>query len=272
MRIKSTFEELKSRGEKALIAFITAGDPDVETTEKLVLEMEEKGADIIELGLPFSDPLADGPVIQKSSQRALKKGMNTSAFLEMISRLRQKTRVPLLVLTYYNLVFSYGEEKFITDAARAGIDGLVIPDLPLEESSSLQSLALQQGVDLIYLLTPTSTEERIRMTSERAQGFIYCVALTGVTGVRDNLSINAEDMVKRIKNYTPLPLALGFGISTPQQAGEAAAFCDGIIVGSGIVRMVEQLGESPGNLLREVGNYISSLKESTRETSSQVRP
>ena len=264
MRLENTFERLRNCGEKALITFITAGDPDIDTTEKLVLEMEKKGADIIELGMPFSDPLADGPIIQKSSQRALERGMNTSLFFEMVSRLRRKTQVPLVVLTYYNPVFSYGEEKFIRDAARAGIDGLVIPDLPLEESRLMQSVTLQQGVDLIYLLTPTSTEERIRLTAERAQGFIYCVALTGVTGVRENISLKAEEMVNRIRKFTSLPLALGFGISTPQQAESAAAFCDGVIVGSGIVRMVEQLGESPEDLLKEVGNFVSSLKEGTR--------
>lgn len=272
MRLENTFERLRSLGEKALIPFITAGDPDIETTEKLVLEMEKRGADIIELGLPFSDPLADGPVIQKSSQRALERGMNTSLFLEMVSRLRQRTQVPLVVLTYYNPVFSYGEEKFVKDAARVGIDGVVIPDLPLEESRSLQSLTQKQGVDLIYLLTPTSTEERIRLTMERAQGFIYCVALTGVTGVRENISLKAEEMVNRFRKYTSLPLALGFGISTPQQAGMAAAFCDGVIVGSGIVRMVEKLGDNPGDLVKEVGDFVSSLKEGTRGQFSQVHP
>ncbi len=272
MRLKDTFEQLKSRGEKALITFITAGDPDIETTEKLVLEMEKRGADIIELGLPFSDPLADGPVIQQSSQRALERGMNTSLFLEMVSRLRQKTQIPLVVLTYYNPVFSFGEERFVKEAARAGLDGIIIPDLPLEESRSLYQLAQTQGIDLIYLLTPTSTEERIRLTADRAGGFIYCVALTGVTGVRENLSQKAEDMVSRIRKITSLPLALGFGISTPEQAELAAAFCDGVIVGSGIVRMVEQMGENPEDLVKEVGAFVGSLKEGTRRQFSQVRP
>ncbi len=261
MRLKHKFDQLREKDEKALIAFITAGDPDLETTEKLVLEMERKGADIIELGLPFSDPLADGPVIQRASQRALEGGTRTPQVFELISRLRKKTEIPLVILTYYNLVFSYGQETFLKGSALAGVDGLIIPDLPLEESHQIKKTAQSEGIDLIYLLAPTSTDDRIINTAEMASGFIYCVSLTGVTGIREEFSCSVENLINRIKNFTSLPLALGFGISNPQQAGEAARYADGVIVGSALVRIMEEHTDNTELLIHKVGEYVSSLKE-----------
>lgn len=261
MRIKNTFTQLKENGEKALITFITAGDPDLDTTERLVLEMERKGADIVELGLPFSDPLADGPVIQKSSQRALEGGVRTPDMFQLVRRLRKNTDIPLVILTYYNPVFSFGLKAFVKEAASAGVDGLIIPDLPLEESDELKKITSSQGVDLIYLLAPTSTDERIKRTDKKAGGFIYCVSITGVTGVREEFSSSIENLIKRIRKYTSLPLALGFGISNPQQAGLAAYYADGVIVGSALVKIVEQHGDNPDLLIKKVGEYVGSLKE-----------
>ncbi len=261
MRLKQKFDELRAKGEKALITFITAGDPDLETTEKLVLEMERRGADIIELGLPFSDPLADGPVIQKASQRALEGGTRTPQVIELISRLRKRTEIPLVILTYYNLVFSCGQETFVKGSALAGVDGLIVPDLPLEESHELRKTAQSEGIDLIYLLAPTSTDERIIKTADMAAGFIYCVSLTGVTGIRKEFSYSVQNLINRIRNYTSLPLAIGFGISNPEQAAAAASYADGVIVGSALVRIVEEHGNNPDLLISKVGEYVSSLKE-----------
>lgn len=261
MRIKEKFKTLKKKGEKALITFITAGDPDLETTERLVLEMEKRGADLIELGLPFSDPLADGPVIQKSSQRSLEKGTRTPQLFELIKRLREKTDIPLVILTYYNPVFSYGQEIFVKGAALAGADGLVIPDLPLEESQELRKITRENELDLIYLLAPTSSEQRIKNTARVAQGFIYCVSLTGVTGVREEFSASAENLIKDIRKHTTLPLALGFGISTPQQAEKAAMYADGVIVGSALMKVIEDNSNKRELLIKEVGELVGSIKK-----------
>ncbi|RQD77749.1 MAG: tryptophan synthase subunit alpha [Candidatus Syntrophonatronum acetioxidans] len=271
MRIKEKFETLKKKGEKALIPFIMAGDPDLETTEKLVLEMEKRGADIIELGLPFSDPLADGPVIQQSSQRALEKGTRTPHVFELVKRLREKTDIPLVILTYYNPLFSYGQEIFVKGAALAGVDGLVIPDLPLEERDELEEITRERGLDLICFLAPTSSQERIKKTARRAQGFIYCVSLTGVTGVREDFSTSAEKLIKNIRQHTFLPLALGFGISTPHQAGKAARYADGVIVGSALMKIIAQHGENRDMLVKEVGEFVGSLKRAVTDQFSDYR-
>lgn len=260
MRLKQKFDLLREKNQKALIAFITAGDPDLLTTEKLVLEMERRGADIIELGIPFSDPLADGPVIQRASQRSLEAGTRTPQVFELVFRLRKKTEIPLVLLTYYNLVFSYGQEIFLKNSAQSGADGLIIPDLPLEESYQLRKTAHLEGLDLIYLLAPTSTEERIIKTAEAASGFIYCVSLTGVTGIRKDFPCSVENLINRIKNYTSLPLALGFGISNPEQSASAARYADGVIVGSVLVKIVEEHKDNTQLLIHKVGEYVSSLK------------
>lgn len=263
-RIEDKFNELKKRNEKALIAFISAGDPDTETTKDLVLRMEKSGADIIELGIPFSDPLADGPTIQKSYLRALKKGVSLNKILKIVKEMRQKTDCPLILMSSYNPIYRYGENKFIGDAVSAGVDGVIIPDLPPEESDNLLNLSNKKGLDTIFLLAPTSNEERIKLVCKRSRGFIYYISVTGITGARKLLSKDIESMIKRIRRVTPLPLAVGFGISTPRQAKEIASCADGIIVGSAIVRIIEKHALSKNGLVGDVGDFIESLKNAIR--------
>lgn len=260
-RINETFESLKKKGEKALIPFIVAGDPSLEFTEKLVLSFVEAGCDIIELGLPFSDPLADGPVIQKAAGRALTAGVRTKDVLSLVSKLREKVSVPLVLLSYYNPIMAYGEEKFITDFAEAGLDGIVIPDLPYEESSALRHLA-KGKLDIIPLVAPTSDSKRIRMITDEASGFVYCVAVTGVTGARKELSNQGENLLKKARIETNLPLALGFGVSTAKQAKQASTLADGVIVGSAIVKKIELLEK--GESLNSIKGFVAELKSAIK--------
>jgi len=261
-RIEDRFHELKKSNEKALITFISAGDPDIDTTESLIYEIERKGADIIEIGVPFSDPLADGPTIQKSYLRALKKGISLKKIVNIVRKLRHKTDVPIVLMSSYNPVFRYGENKFVKDAVRAGIDGVIIPDLPPEETDSLLKVSDENGLDIIFLLAPTSDESRIRLICEKSRGFIYYISVTGITGERKSLSKDIGDMIKKIRRFTSLPVAVGFGVSTPAQAGEIASYADGIIVGSAIIKIIETGGRNGRNILiRKVGNFVGELKK-----------
>lgn len=259
-RIEDTFGALKKKNAKGLIAFIAAGDPDIDTTKSLVVEMERRGADIIELGVPFSDPLADGPAIQKSYLRALKGGVSLRRIIEMLRELRQKTRVPIVLMSSYNPIFRYGEKKFVSDARFAGADGVIIPDLPPEESNNLWRLSDENGLDTIFLLAPTSDEERIKLICDRSRGFIYYISVTGITGERRSLSKDMRRNIKRIRHFTRLPVAVGFGISNPQQAKEIAHYADGIIIGSAIVRIIDTMAQNREGLIQEVGNFIEELK------------
>ena len=260
-RIEEKFDELKEKKEKALIAFISAGDPDINTTKSLVLEMERRGADIIELGVPFSDPLADGPTIQKSYLRALKGKTSLKKIIKMVKELRQKTGIPIVLMSSYNPVLRYGEDRFVNDAVMSGIDGVIIPDLPPEESDNLCKMASQKGLDTVFLLAPTSDEERMKLICGRSCGFIYYISVTGITGARKSLSDNIGGMVKKIKRFTGLPVAVGFGVSTREQAGKIAKYSDGIIVGSAIVKIIEEFGQDKKKLVKEVGNLIGKLKD-----------
>lgn len=265
-RIEATFAALRRRGEKGLIPFFTAGDPDLATSERLCLAAAAAGADVIELGLPFSDPLADGPIIQAGNQRALAAGVTTRGVLELIERLRRQIALPIVLLTYYNPVFRYGVDAFLAAAAGAGLDGLIVPDLPFEESGPLRAAALGHGIDPICLVAPTSTDARIAEQTAAARGFIYCVSVTGVTGVRQQLSERAADLVARVRAHTSLPTAVGFGISTPEQAAEACRYADAAIVGSAIVRIVGEGTErgATGGLPaveRRVSDFVRSLKD-----------
>lgn len=242
-RLAGTFARLKETGQKALMPFLVAGDPDLATTKELCLAAAEAGADLIELGLPFSDPLADGPVIQAASQRALASGTTVRGVFGLTAALRRELEergrdIPVVLLTYYNPVFHFGVGEFLQEAARSGIDGLVVPDLPIEESRQLETAAEEIGLDFIQLLAPTSTADRLREVGSRAKGFIYCVALTGVTGVRGAVSMRSKDLVDRARTVTSVPLLVGFGISTPDQAAEVSRWADGVIVGSALVQMV----------------------------------
>jgi tryptophan synthase alpha chain len=227
-------------GHKALIAYVTVGYPSVEATLKVVPLLADSGCDIVELGIPFSDPLADGVTIQKSSFHALQNGVTPQLCLTLAGDLSQKVNIPLVFMTYFNPVFSYGLKKFCTACASAGVSGIIIPDLPPDEGSELEAISQQQGLDLVYLLAPTSTEERIRLTTKRSRGFIYLVSVTGVTGARDRLPADLETFVARVRKAASQPLCVGFGISKPEQAGQIARIADGVIVGSRIIQLMEK--------------------------------
>jgi len=242
---------------KALITFITGGDPDIGTTEKLIQAMEKAGADLIEIGIPFSDPVAEGAVIQDADERALKAGCTTDKLFEMVSRVRKKTDIPLLFMTYINPVFTYGKEKFSYRCAECGIDGIIVPDMPFEERDELLEELEAGSIDLISMIAPTS-EERIEMIAAQARGFIYCVSSLGVTGVRENITTDIGKMIKKIRTVTNTPCAIGFGISTPEQAGIMASLSDGVIVGSAIVKLIAQYGR---NSIGPVSEFVAALKK-----------
>ncbi len=242
---------------KAFIPFITCGDPDLETTAAVVRAAVENGADLIELGIPFSDPTAEGPVIQGASLRALRGGVTTDKIFELVRELRRDVTVPMVFMTYANVVFSYGAERFISTCRDIGIDGLILPDLPFEEKEEFLPLCHQYGVDLISLIAPTS-ENRIAMIAREAEGFLYIVSSLGVTGMRSEITTDLAAIVEVVRKNTDIPCAIGFGISNPEQAARMAALSDGAIVGSAIVRLLEQYGkDAPGY----VGAYVKQMKD-----------
>jgi len=248
-------------GHTALIPYITVGYPSIEATLKVVPLLASSGCDIVELGIPFSDPLADGATIQKASFYALKNGVTPRLCLEVAKQLRQLVDIPLVFMTYFNPVFSYGLEEFCSACASSGVSGLIIPDLPPEEGLELEAVTQRQNLDLIYLLAPTSTEERIRLVAQRSRGFIYLVSLTGVTGARDKLSSGLEAFVARVRKVATQPLCVGFGISTPEQVRHVARIADGVIVGSRII----QLMEAKDNFISLVSNFIKRLRHALDE-------
>ena len=248
-------------GHTALIPYITVGYPSIEATLKVVPLLASSGCDIVELGIPFSDPLADGATIQKASFYALKNGATPRLCLEVAKQLRQLVDIPLVFMTYFNPVFSYGLEEFCSACASSGVSGLIIPDLPPEEGSELEAVTQRRNLDLIYLLAPTSTEERIRLVAQRSRGFIYLVSLTGVTGARDKLSSGLEAFVARVRKVATQPLCVGFGISTPEQARHVARIADGVIVGSRII----QLMEAKDNFISLVSDFIKRLRHALDE-------
>jgi len=261
-RIKNAFSRLKKKNETALIPYIMAGDPDLATTKTLIFEMEKAGCDIIELGAPFSDPLADGPTIQKAAIRSLKNRTSICDVLGLVADVRKESKIPLILMTYYNLIFKYGEERFVHDAASAGLDGLILPDLPPEEAGTLIPAAKKAGLDTIFLLAPTSTDERIKLVSKVSQGFIYYVSLTGVTGANLGLQNSSiKDAIEKIKAATDKPVSVGFGISTPDQAAQVALWgADGVIVGSALVKVIEENMGSP-ELVPKAVDFVKALKQ-----------
>ena len=259
-RIDRKFDELKRKGEKALIPFVTAGDPDLETTERLVLAMFAAGADLIELGVPFSDPVAEGPVIQRASKRSLDGGTTLLKIFEMVRRLRRQTEEPLLLMMYINTIFRFGTERFFQLCSEAGVDGVIVPDLPYEEREEIQGAAEQHCVIPIRLVAPTS-HERIEMIADGAKGFLYCVSSTGVTGTRSNFTTDFDAFFGAVKQYAKIPCAVGFGISSPEQAKTMASYCDGAIVGSAVVKIVEREQQ---NSTEPVAELIRSLKDAVR--------
>jgi len=237
-RIDKKFKELRREKKKAFIAYITAGDPDLATTERMVVALEDSGVDMIELGVPFSDPLADGPTIQAASYRALKKKVTLKKIFGMVERLRKKTEVPLVFMTYYNPVLKYGVDRFFLSCRASGVDGVIIPDLPYEEAKETARSGMSNYVATIFLVAPTSTPERIAKIAGLSRGFIYYVSLTGVTGARASLPAEIASNVRRIKSVTDKPVAVGFGISNPEQARNVAKTADGVIVGSALVKII----------------------------------
>lgn len=242
--------------KKAFIPFITAGDPDLETTEKLVLAMAEAGADLIELGIPFSDPVAEGPVIQQADERALAGGTTTDRIFETVRNIRAKTDVPLAFMTYINPVFVYGADRFMKNCRDTGIDAVIIPDLPFEEKGEIKEYCNKYGVTLISLIAPTS-DARIGMIAREAEGFVYVVSSLGVTGVRSEIVTDIGEMIALVKSVKDIPCAVGFGISTPEQAKKIAGIADGVIVGSAIVKIVAQYGEKA---VEPVSDYVRQMK------------
>jgi tryptophan synthase alpha chain len=256
-RIDQAFKKCKGKGQSVLIPFVVAGDPDLATTETLVRQMGQAGADIIELGVPYSDPLADGPIIQAASLRALQRGVNLQSVLNLAKELKGES-VPLVIMTYYNPVYRYGLQAFAQDCRECAIAGVILPDLPPEEAGPWIQEARKVEVDTIFLTAPTSSTERIHQVSRVSRGYIYHVSVTGVTGVRGDLSADLEAAVRRIKEISGKPVAVGFGISTPEQAKEVGRFADGIIVGSAIVKIMEEaMGKK--DMIQRVENFIASL-------------
>lgn len=246
---------------KAFIPFITCGDPDIETTEKIIRSAAQNGADLIELGIPFSDPTAEGPVIQAANIRALANGVTTDTIFEMVRRIRSDVKIPMVFMTYANVVFSYDADKFISTCQEIGIDGLILPDLPFEEKEEFLPICQKYGVDLISLIAPTS-DKRISMICKEAEGFLYIVSSLGVTGTRSEITTDLSDLVSLVRENTDIPCAIGFGISTPEQAAKMAALSDGAIVGSAIIKIIEKYGKDAAE---HVGEYIKSMKEAISE-------
>ena len=251
-KIKQAFSD-----GKAFIPFITCGDPDLETTAKIVKAAAENGADLIALGIPFSDPTAEGPVIQAANIRALNGGVNTDKIFDFVRELRKDITIPLVFMTYANVVFSYGSDKFISLCAEVGIDGLILPDIPFEEKEEFLDICHKYDVALISLIAPTS-KDRVGMIAKNAEGFIYLVSSLGVTGVRTEINTELSSIVEVIRENTDIPCAIGFGISTPQQAHDMAAVADGAIVGSAIIKIIEKYGKNSADY---VGEYVRSMKK-----------
>lgn len=253
--------------KKAFIPFVTAGDPNLEVTEQLLLGMAQAGADLIEIGIPFSDPVAEGIEIQKADIRALESGTTTDKIFEMVKRVRKTLDVPLAFMTYLNPVYRYGAEKFMEKCMQCQIDAIIVPDMPFEEKQELQGFCDKYGVLLISLIAPTS-KERIRMIAAQAQGFVYCVSSLGVTGVRSRIETNISEMVSLVKSAKEIPCAIGFGISTPEQAKKMAGQADGVIVGSAIIKLIEKFG---ADCVEPVKEYVREMKQAVREAEAEER-
>ena len=262
-RIPSAFKRLHKLNEAALIPYVTVGYPTVDITRRLLPVIARQGADLIELGVPFSDPMADGATVQRASHAALEQGVSLADCLTVAAEARRTNEIPLLFMSYYNPIYHYGLEKFAADCAAAGIDGLIVPDLPPEEAGELKDACASAGMDLIFLVAPTSTDERLRKVAEMASGFIYCVSLTGVTGARTEIGPGVAEMVQRVRRFTDLPLVVGFGISKPEHVSEVTRYADGAVVGSALINLMESLPED--EILLGVSDYVREMKEATQK-------
>ncbi|MGQ0570502.1 MAG: tryptophan synthase subunit alpha [Armatimonadota bacterium] len=268
-RIAGAFAALRGSGYRALIPFLMAGDPSLEASASFLQRFAEAGADVLEIGVPFSDPIADGPVNERAAQRALRAGASLPAVLDLAAGARRRLAEPIVFLSYYNPILQFGIDAFCRRAAAAGVDGIVIPDLPPEEGAPLAAAADSVGLDVVFLAAPTSTDERLRHVAAASRGFVYCVSLTGVTGVRSDLSADVGGLVERLRRHTPLPVCVGFGVSTPAHARQVAAVADGVIVGSAIVAIIEREGASAGPALAE---FIRGLRAGVDSAVGAVAP
>jgi tryptophan synthase alpha chain len=270
-RIGELFARTKKQGRAAFIAYLTAGDPDPDRTAELVFALERGGADLIELGLPFSDPIADGPVIQRASDRALRAAMNLPRLLASVRQIRRESQIPLLLFSYMNPLLRYGFERLAADASEAGIDGVLLTDLSVEEAAETVAKLRSRNLDTVFLAAPTSTERRLDLVARHSSGFVYLVSRTGVTGERAALAPGVTELIERARRHTALPLAVGFGISTPDQVAAMAAVCEGVIVGSAIVSFIEKHGASP-DLPRQLETFTACLTAPLRHAAAAASP
>ena len=261
--ISKRFKEVLGKGEKLFIPYIMAGDPNMQVTERMIHKLVESGADIIELGVPFSDPMADGPTIQAAAERALKHTVRLGDILALIKRVREKSDVQIILMGYYNPIFIYGAERFAVDAKAAGVDGLLIVDLPPDEAGELKPFTDREGLDIVFLAAPTSTDDRLKLIAQSATGFVYYVSIAGVTGARTALAAKVEEKYTLIKNYVDIPVGIGFGISNKEHVKELCRTFDAVIVGSAIVKFFENF-ESEDKLINDVGIFVKELKSATK--------
>lgn len=268
-RLKQKFDELRSAGKKAFIPFVSAGDPDIETSKRIVLTLAENGADIIELGVPFSDPMADGPTIQMSSQRALENGVTLANILEMVRSIRTETDIPVVLFSYLNPLFRYGFERLAKDASDAGVDGVLVTDAIDEEAAEISSVLRKHGIDLISLIAPTTSDERMKKIAVHASGFIYAVSRAGVTGARSDTSASAQVLVERFRRFSDLPVAVGFGISTAGQITDVWRYADAAVVGSALVAEIER-SIADGNAVERVTQFVRGLLSSVAITTGET--
>jgi len=262
-RVTEKFESLKQSGRKGFIAYIAAGDPDLETTRKLVIEFERIGVDLVELGVPFSDPLADGVINQRAAERALRSGTNLRKVLNTVKRIREESEIPIILFTYFNPLHYMGIEQFVAEAAESGVDGALVLDLPPEESKEYKALMDMKDLCTVYLLAPTSSDERIDLISRFSTGFIYYVSREGVTGMQEKMTGGVDAMVDKIRSRSGSPVAVGFGISAPEMAAEVATYADAVVVGSAIVKRIEEKGAAP-DLVEHVSGFVSRLVEAVK--------
>ena len=266
-RIGERFASLRARGQRALIPFITAGDPDLATTESLVLALAQAGADLIEIGIPFSDPLGDGPVIQRANERALRSGTSLRRVLELVKTLRPQIQVPLVLMGYTNPILAMGEKKFAESAAAVGVDGVIVIDLPPEEGETLFDALTGAGVDTVLLAAPTTQPPRLAMLAARTRGFLYYVSLTGVTGARSQLALGIEESVRRVRASSDVPVCVGFGVSKPEHVREVGRFADGVAVGSALIEEIQRAGPGPA-AVDAAARFVAGLKAPLRAPAS----
>ncbi|HEY3581492.1 MAG TPA: tryptophan synthase subunit alpha [Pyrinomonadaceae bacterium] len=260
-RIEEAFNDLERRGAKGFIPFITAGDPDLKTTSELLIELSEAGATVIELGVPFSDPMADGPVIQRASERALKNNISVQEILNVVRQVRKSIQTPIILFTYFNPVLQFGVTRLAEEAKAAGVDGLLVTDLSPEEAGEFENELRAHDLDMIFLIAPTSTDARLKLVAQHARGFIYAVSRAGVTGVRTSVSTEAEKLVNRMRKFSSLPIAVGFGISNIEQVKDVQRYADAVVIGSAIVSEIERLQGATTDLAKRIGQFVRQLSD-----------